>query len=136
MLAPFLTAEKQAIVFGPRDCGEIVRGKLGCVLPVHHESDPGVLLRLEAQRVRRPAPLAQPHRDVGGVGTLGHGEACAAAPLRRVHENSATTMRHMLTIAVASTGAGGRRLEDNPSIGMQADAGRARATEGYVGRID
>ena len=127
MLAPFLTAEKQAIVFGPRDCGEIVRGKLGCVLPVHHEGDPGV---------SRPAPLAQPHRDVGGVGTLGHGEACAAAPLRRVHENSATTMRHMLTIAVASTGAGGRRLEDNPSIGMQADVGRARATEGYVGRID
>jgi hypothetical protein len=27
MLTPFLTAEKQAIVFGPRDCGEIVSGK-------------------------------------------------------------------------------------------------------------
>jgi hypothetical protein len=39
MLAPFLTAEKQAIVFGPRDCGEIVSGKLGRVLPVHHEGD-------------------------------------------------------------------------------------------------
>jgi hypothetical protein len=26
MLASFLIAEKQAIVFGPRDCGEIVNG--------------------------------------------------------------------------------------------------------------
>ncbi len=107
------------------DCSEIVNGKLRCVLPVHHEGDPGVLLRLEAQRERRPAPLAQPHRDVSGVGTLGHGEACAALPLRRVHENSATTMWHVLTKSRQQARVTPAR--DNP---IDWNASRRRASPG------
>ena len=50
--------------------------------------------RVEAQGVRRPAPPAKRHRDIGGIGALRHGEAGAAAPLGRIDENTATTMRH------------------------------------------
>ena len=70
MLAPFLTAEKKAIVFGPRDCGEIVRGKLGCVLPVHHEGDPGVLRWLEAQRVHGVQPRSRSRIETSAASAL------------------------------------------------------------------
>ena len=63
-------------------------------LPVHHEGDPRVLLKVEAQRVGRPTPSAKRHRYVSGVGALRDGEARAAAPLRGIHNYSATTMRH------------------------------------------
>jgi hypothetical protein len=46
-----------------------------------------VLLRVEAQRVRRPTAPAKRHRHFSGVGARGHGEAGAAAPLGRIDEN-------------------------------------------------
>ena len=65
-------------------------------LPVDHDGDPRVLLGVEAQPIRGPAPLAQPHRHVGGVGRLGHGEAGADASLRGIDEHTTTaTMRHL-----------------------------------------
>jgi hypothetical protein len=39
---------------------------------------------------------AKRHRHVGGVGALGHGEAGAAAPLGRIYQHAATTMRHAI----------------------------------------
>ena len=45
------------------------------------------LLRVEAQRARRPTPPAKRHRHFSGVGARGHGEAGAAAPLGRIDEN-------------------------------------------------
>jgi hypothetical protein len=59
-----------------------------------------VLLRVEAQREQRPTPPAKRHRHVDGVGALGHGEAGATAPLGRIYEHAAATIRHQrLTIA-------------------------------------
>ena len=39
--------------------GSSTARKSGGVLPVHHEGDPRVLLRVEAQRVGRPTPPAK-----------------------------------------------------------------------------
>src|SRR5262245_14659615 len=61
--------------------GSSTAGKSSCAPPVHHEGDPRVLLRIEAQCVRRPTPTAQRHRHIGGHGAFGHAEAGAAAPL-------------------------------------------------------
>ena len=53
-----------------------------------------MLLGFEPQTVGDPAPLAQPHRDVGGVRFRGHGEAGADAPLVGVDEDPATALPH------------------------------------------
>jgi hypothetical protein len=69
----------------------------------------------QARAAARTATPAKRHRHVGGVGALGHREACAAAPLQRIHENSATTMRHQNA---------GRRLEiDHYGMGAGAEPG-------------
>jgi hypothetical protein len=69
----------------------------GSSYPVDYDRDPGMLLALKAQFVRRPAPLAQPHGDVGCVGGFRHGEARADAPSRSLDKHTATTMRHLAT---------------------------------------
>src|SRR5215475_431245 len=73
--------------------GSSIAGKSSRAPPVHHEGDPRVLLRIEAQCVRRPTPPAKRHRHIGGHGAFGHAEARAAAPLGRIYEHAATT-RH------------------------------------------
>jgi hypothetical protein len=72
-----------------------------------------VLLRFEAQRVRRPTPPAKRHRHVGGVGALGHGEACAApSAYPRILGDDDAAFDSPLRMVV-STGASNRRLEIN-----------------------
>jgi hypothetical protein len=67
MLAAFLTGGKQAICVREIATGVgVVVGsstarKSSRALPVHHEGDPRMLLRVEAQRVRRPTPPAKRH---------------------------------------------------------------------------
>jgi|RhiMethySRZTD1v2_1073278.scaffolds.fasta_scaffold48565_5 hypothetical protein len=69
MLAAFLTIGKQAICLPAANematgAGSVVGStarKSSRALPVHHEGDPRVLLRVEAQRVRRPTPPAKRH---------------------------------------------------------------------------
>jgi hypothetical protein len=65
--------------------------------PVDYDRDPGVLLALKAQSVRRPAPLAQPQGDVSCVGGFRNGEARADAPSRILDKHTATTLRHLAT---------------------------------------
>ena len=65
--------------------------------PVDYDRDPGVLLALKVQSVRRPAPLAQPQGDVSCVGGFRHGEARADAPSRSLDKHTATTVRHLAT---------------------------------------
>src|SRR6476660_749051 len=55
--------------------GSSTAGKSSRASPVHHEGDPRVLLRIEAQCIWRPTPTAQRYRHVGGHGAFGHAEA-------------------------------------------------------------
>ena len=56
MLAAFLTGGKQAFVSAKiamgGDPGRLFNSGKSRALPVHHEGDPRVLLRIEAQRIR------------------------------------------------------------------------------------
>jgi hypothetical protein len=69
----------------------------GSFYPVDYDRDPGVLLALKTQSVRRPAPLAQPQGDVSCVGVFRHGETRADAPSRGFDKHTATTVRHLGT---------------------------------------
>src|SRR5215831_6542500 len=96
MLAAFLVGGKQELC--PRNShgrgvGSSTAGKSSRAPPVHHEGDPRVLLRIEAQCVWRPTPTAKRHRHVGGHRAFGHAEAGAAAPVGRIYEHAPTT-RH------------------------------------------
>src|SRR5262245_14222043 len=98
MLAAFRISGKQEFVSRNSHgrglvVGSSTAGKSSRAPPVHHEGDPRVLLRIEAQCVRRPTPTAKRHRHIGGHGAFGHAEARAAAPLGRIYEHAATT-RH------------------------------------------
>ena len=95
-----------------------------------------MLLRVEAQRVRRPTPPAKRHRHVGSVGGFGDGETGAAAPFRRIYEHSATTMRHQTHHCERSRQrrCGRPPARDKPSDGTGAGAGRTRATVGICRR--
>jgi hypothetical protein len=114
------------------------RRKSSRALPVHHEGDPRVLLRVEAQRVRRPTPPAKRHRHVGSVGGFGDGETGAAAPFRRIYEHSATTMRHQTHHCERSRQrrADGRRLEINHRMERGPAPGEPGRLSGYVGGAD
>lgn len=103
------------------------------MLPVDHDGDPRVLLRLKTQPVRRPAAFAQPQRHVGGVGLLGHRETGAAAPLRGIDEYAAAATRHNAPLMVRTGGrlaAGSIQALDL----MEAGAGKTWWLAGYVGR--
>ena len=117
--------------------GSSTARKSGGVLPIDDDGDPGVLLRIKAQPVRRPATLAQPHRHVGGIGGFGHCEAGVAAPLGRIDEHSAATMRHQTHHCEQSRQRSAPPAQDKPSSEMGAGAGsEPRATAGYVGRAE
>ena len=83
------------------------------MLPIDDDGDPGVLLRIEAQPVRRPATLAQPHRHVGGIGGFG----TVKPALRRPLGVSTNTRRRRCdikpTIANGRVNGARRRLEIN-----------------------
>jgi hypothetical protein len=133
MLAAFLTAGKRQCVFGRLT----VAGKSGGAPPVDHDGDPSVLIRLEAQPIRRPAPLAQPHRHVGGIGGFGHGEAGADAPLRGIDEHSATTMPHSVHQGCEWSRQEARRQPATRTVGFNGNRRRASPRDvSYAGEAN
>ena len=60
ILAAFLSAGKPRCLFGREiePAGIRFAGKSGGALPVDYDGEPSMLIRVEAQPIRRPAPLA------------------------------------------------------------------------------